>query len=167
MTLVSHLLFVPTLAVLSLAACTGESPCPGQSCASDSANAPDLELIRIEIEVDGDGLVFVDGPEALQCSGDQGLCSFSFARGTDLVIHADTAFAGDADWQDACVGRSHCYLTLDSDKVVVANFDDESSVQSRYASELGEDNVVVDPLPHWTRGYAGKIAVQADKVGGN
>jgi hypothetical protein len=127
---------------------------------------PDLDLVRIEIEVDGDGMVFVDGPEAVQCSGEQGLCSFSFARGTDLVIYADTAFSGDTDWQDACVGRSHCYLTLNSDEVVVANFDDESSVQAKYASELGEDNVVVDPIPHWTRGYTEKMATEANMVGG-
>jgi hypothetical protein len=122
MSLLSNLLLVVSLAALSLAACTGEADCADEQCQVDSdgetrpSDAPDL--IRIEIEIDGAGTVMVDSGESVTCTGDQGLCSFSYARGTELAIFAE----GDFSFQDDCTGSDPCTITLDTDKVVVANF---------------------------------------------
>ncbi len=168
MTLLTHLLFVATVAVFSLAGCTGEDPCVDDTCAADTEPETRPDLVRVEIEVLGNGTVFVDdGPETSICSGDQGLCSFSFPPGTDLVISSDTPFSGDSDWQDVCVGLVECHLTLDWDEVVVANFDDESLASSQYANGLSEDSVIVDPIPEWNRHDSSQELQQSNRASAN
>jgi hypothetical protein len=161
MTLLSNLFLVATLAVFSLASCAGESPCEGDTCATDPAAESAPDLIRVEIEVAGDGTVFVDGPESLRCTGDQGLCSFSFARGSEVVISASAAFAGDSDLQDACVGKTECAFTLLRDEIVIANFDDDMQ------GEPGADNIIIDPIPTWYRSYAQQSIDQPVDMGTN
>ncbi len=139
MNLLTHLFFVASLAALSLAACTGESECASEQCSADSytddksdTQADDgPNLIRMEIEVVGTGMVVFDDPnsdgsDAVSCTSDQGLCSFSYARGTTLAVYAEGGFDGTAGWEDACQGQDFCTIVLDSDQVLVANFDDDS-----------------------------------------
>ncbi len=130
MTLLNHLLLVASLAALSLAACTSDYECADSQCELDpqSDDRSDNEaegaedLVRIEIEVVGTGTVIVDADEPLECTGDQGLCSFSYMRGTPVAIYAADELGENPSWEDACEGHGPCYITLDADEVVVADF---------------------------------------------
>jgi hypothetical protein len=164
MTLLTHLLLVASLAALSLAACTDDHDCIDPQCevnpqSDDKSDRPDgseLDRVRIEIEVVGNGTVVVEADEMVRCTGDQGLCSFSYVRGTPLVIYAASASDKAPTWQDACVGQSTCAIILDSDEVVVASFDDSITGQ---AGEYDGPDIIVDPFPGWYKSNAQQDAV--------
>jgi hypothetical protein len=130
MNLFHKFLLLGSLASLSLVACAQDYECADDQCQSDTRSDDDSsdesqpDLVRVEIEVVGDGDVFIEEPVAVRCSGDRGLCSFSYARGTELVFHADGVFTEELGWEDACEGFESCKITLDTDQVVVANFAD-------------------------------------------
>jgi hypothetical protein len=140
MSILSNLLLVASLGALSLTACTEESQCQGEECQP--------ELIRIEVEVIGSGTVVVEGDEEVRCTGEQGLCSFSYLRGTDLIVYAEDSSSGGSDSQDACEGELPCYINLESGQVVVASFQDEG------AGKPTKPIIIVEPIPSWYREYA-------------
>lgn len=145
MNLFKNSLLLGSLAALSLVACADDYSRSDE--ASDDQNDTSADLVRVEIEVVGDGEVFIEEPEVVRCTGDVGLCSFSYARGTQIVFHAEGVFTDELGWQDACEGFGPCKITLDHDQVVVANFMSSSSAGDPLLRDPGEPEWIIDPVP--------------------
>lgn len=86
----------------------------------ESAFAPSIFLLSIELIGSGDGQLFLDG-DPLTCNGS---CTVEFDPDTAVSLtatpDANSTFAG---WGGDCSGTGSCNLTMDSAKSITANFD--------------------------------------------
>lgn len=142
-------LLLSTLAGLGLLACSAE---PMEIATSDDkSDTPSAtgDLVRFQVEIVGEGQVAVLEPYVEVCTTEDGICTFTFERGTRVAIEAaGVVEAGDAPALD-CTGPRICRLQLDENLTIVADFEFSGhriSGPRPFGFLPGEPWIIIDPF---------------------
>ena len=117
------ILFSTLFTVLLSSACSAPEFEPSSM---EEESAPAINgFAHLELEVVGEGTVFVDAPESKQCTWENGICQFTFPIGSEITIRADFSDADEHNgFYGECEGQEHCRIVLDHHTTVHADFTD-------------------------------------------
>tara|TARA_R110002096_G_scaffold171490_6_gene344583 strand:+ start:48220 stop:48753 length:534 start_codon:yes stop_codon:yes gene_type:complete len=133
MNISNKIILLGSLMLGSLAGCdTPVEDCVETGCqaspdkADESGSGADLGRFELELQVVGEGRVFVDG-EA--CTTAQGICNFDRLVGAEISLQGDfsfTAQTSDDVQEGRCTSERACLVVAQHDVLIVADVESDS-----------------------------------------